>query len=248
MANKTTRPSRRGFFKTCLATATLVAANPALVARAGPVRQYNRVLLVDHQGEPVTSNMLSGGGAFLFHYPYITTPCFLMDIGREAPAIRDLQMDNGESYTWQGGSGPGASLVAFSAICAHKLSYPTRSISFINYRPGNTRFMDDEEQVRERSQVIYCCSERSVYDPARGAAVIGGPARQPLTAVELEYDDQADHYYATGTRGGELYEEFFQRFEFRVALEHGVDDVRTLSEEKAEVLSQENYSSQPVSC
>jgi len=32
------------------------------------------------------------------------------------------------------GVGARHSLVAYSAICAHKLSYPTREISFISYR------------------------------------------------------------------------------------------------------------------
>lgn len=32
------------------------------------------------------------------------------------------------------GVGPGASIVAFSAICAHRMSYPTRNVSFIDYR------------------------------------------------------------------------------------------------------------------
>ena len=34
-----------------------------------------------------------------------------------------------------GGIGRDKSVVSFSAICAHKLSHPSRNISFINYRP-----------------------------------------------------------------------------------------------------------------
>ncbi len=248
MPNPPNWTSRRGFVKTCLATATLVAANPALIAHAEPVRRYNRVMLVDHKGEPVTAKSLAVGGAFIFHYPYVTTPCFLLDIGRSVPGRSELQTDSGEPYAWQGGAGPKSSVVAFSAICAHKLSYPTRTISFLNYRPDNTRFMDSNDQVQERRQVIFCCSERSVYDPSRGAEVIGGPARQPLTSVELEYDAESDRMFAVGTRGGELYEEFFQRFGFRVAMDHGLTDVRKLAEGQAEVVDHGEYSSQPVTC
>lgn len=248
MTDKPNRQSRRGFVKTCLATATLVSANPALLARSEPVKSYNRVLLVDQDGKPLGSDVLSRGEAFVFHYPYVTTPCFLLDIGREIAAVNGLVMDSGEAYTGQGGSGPRSSVVAFSAICAHKLSYPTRTLSFLSYRPDTTRFMDSDNGISERSQVIFCCSERSVYDPADGARVIGGPARQPLTSVELEYDAEVDHYYAVGTRGGELYEEFFERFGFRVALEHALTDVREPAEGRAEVVPHADYSSQPVSC
>ncbi len=240
--------SRRGFFRTCLATATLVASNPSLLARAAPVRHYNRVLLVDEKGEPIRAQALTGGGAYIFHYPHVTTPCFLLDIGRPLAGGNALKTGDGEAYEWQGGAGPGASVVAFSAICAHKLSYPTRTLSFLNYRAESTPFMNGELAEEERKQIIYCCSERSVYDPARGAEVLGGPARQPLAAIELEYEAQTGRLYAVGTRGGELYEEFFRRFGFKLALDHGIEDVRALAEERAEAVAHERYSAQPVTC
>lgn len=248
MKHKTNSPARRSFVKTCLAAVAAVASNPAMMVRSEPLRRYHRVLLVDNQGEPVRSASLSRGDAFIFHYPHITTPCFLVDIGRSLDAGRELATEDGQRYHWQGGSGPGASVVAFSAICAHKLSYPTRTVSFLNFRPEPTRFMDGNQQVRERSQIIYCCSERSVYDPTRGAEVIGGPARQPLTTVDLEYDEANDRYFAVGTRGGELYEEFFTRFGFNLALVNQIDDVRALVEHTTEVIPHDAYSSQPVTC
>lgn len=248
MKQKSSLSTRRGFVKTCLATVAAVASNPAMVVRSEPLRSYNRVLLVDHLGEPIGSDALSRGDAFIFHYPHITTPCFLVDIGRSLNTGRDLATEDGQHYRWRGGAGPGASVVAFSAICAHKLSYPTRTVSFLNFRPELTRYMDSNEKVSERSQIIYCCSERSVYDPSRGAEVIGGPARQPLTTVDLEYDGANDRFYAVGTRGGELYEEFFIRFGFRLALENEIDDVRALAAGTTEVIPHDRYSSQPVTC
>ena len=136
----------------------------------------------------------------------------------------------------------------FPPFAPTSLSYPTRTVSFLNFRPERTRYMDGNEQVRERSQIIYCCSERSVYDPSRGAEVIGGPARQPLTTVDLEYDPANDRYFAVGTRGGELYEEFFYRFGFRLALENEIDDVRALAVDTTEAIPHDRYSSQPVTC
>ena len=65
-------------------------------------------------------------------------------------------------------------MVAFSAICAHKLVYPTTAISFIGLRSG---------QRGEPANVIHCCGDNSQYDPLHGARVIDGPAPQPLAAV-----------------------------------------------------------------
>ena len=36
------------------------------MARAEPVRRYNRVMLVDHQGAPISGESLSRGDAFIF--------------------------------------------------------------------------------------------------------------------------------------------------------------------------------------
>ena len=96
--------------------------------------------------------------------------------------------------------------------------------------------------------MIYCCSERSVYDPARGARVLAGPAPQPLTAILLEHDPATDHYYATGTLGGELYDRFFSSFGFRVALEHGNDNIRERTGDTVVAYPPDHYSVNPVRC
>jgi Rieske Fe-S protein len=121
--------------------------------------------------------------SYVFHYPYVTTPCFLIDLGAPAEAGAELETSDGRPYRWTGGVGPGRSIVAFSAICAHRMSYPTRNVSFIDYRhkPMNTEAAGDDWW--SRGQVIYCCSEGSVYDPSDGARVLAGPAPQPLAAV-----------------------------------------------------------------
>ena len=49
---------------------------------------------------------------------------------------------------------------------------------------------------------------------------MAGPAPQPLAAILLEYEPKSDAVYAVGTLGGEMFDEFFKRFEFRLALEH----------------------------
>jgi hypothetical protein len=65
--------------------------------------------------------------------------------------------------SWQGGIGADKSVVAYSAICAHKMTYPTRQVSFIGYR-------DAPSPVAGKGKVITCCSDRSVYDPSGGRA------------------------------------------------------------------------------
>ena len=69
-------------------------------------------------------------------------------------------------------------------------------------------------------RVIFCCSEKSVYDPAGGARVLGGPARQPLATILLQSDPESGALSALGTVGGEMYDAFFEKFAFRLALEH----------------------------
>ena len=106
------------------------------------------------------------------------------------------------------------------------MSYPTRNVSFIDYRhePMNTGAVGDDWW--SRGQVIYCCSEGSVYDPSDGARVLAGPAPQPLAAVSLEYEADEQALYATGVYGGDLLERFLNEFGFQVALTHKNNDIR----------------------
>jgi hypothetical protein len=50
---------------------------------------------------------------------------------------------------------------------------------------------------------------------------LGGPAEQPLCAVLLEHDAKADTLTATGTLGGELFDDFFRKYEMKLSLEVG---------------------------
>jgi hypothetical protein len=132
------------------------------------------------------------------------------------------------------------SIVAYSAICAHRLTYPTREISFISYRAEHT-------PQNHFGQVIHCCSEHSQYDPAEGAKVLAGPAPQPLAAILLEHDRKDDGLYAVGTLGGELFNEFFSKYEFRLALDHG-GHARTVVESRCIVSELAQYCRQQVKC
>ena len=110
------------------------------------------------------------------------------------------------------------------------------------------RFVGEEDGTQERAGIIYCCSERSVYDPADGARVLGGPAPQPLAAIALEHDPADDGLHATGTWGQEVFDRFFDKHTLRLTLEYGVDDPRAPVGEATRVLPIEDYSRTQMMC
>ena len=177
---------------------------------------------------------------FIFHYPFAATPCFLLNLGRPAKASASLKTGAGEPYEWKGGVGAERSVVAYSAICAHRLAYPTRDITFISYR--------SEKSTSNRiGNVIHCCAEHSQYDPAEGARVLAGPAPQPLAAILLEHDSSTDELHAVGTLGAEMFSEFFEKYAFRLSLEHGAGARAPVSGACA-VQDLESYSRQQMKC
>jgi arsenite oxidase small subunit len=202
---------RRHFIGSCSA-AVCVTALPALAANARP-HPYARALLADARGDPLRAAAIEPLTNYVFHYPYHATPVFLLDLAQPLPA-QSLLTSRHDAYAWPGGVGPNRSIVAYSAICAHRLVYPTRDVSFISFRKKRAR-----RGVQDR--LIHCCSEHSQYDPARGAQVVAGPATQPLCAVLLEYDAHADTLTAYATLGGELFEAFFRQYRAKLAIEEG---------------------------
>lgn len=219
--------TRRNFVKLCASALTMVSASPHLLARAAVnVQRYPRVRLVVARGKPLRLADLVVGENYLFHYPYISTPCFLVDLGAPTVAGATLNTEEGGVYRWQGGIGPGRSIVAFSAICAHKMTHPARAVSFINYRHQPVQFDDKAEARARRANVIYCCSEKSVYDATDGARVLGGPAPQPLAAIGLEYDEKEAVLYAVNVYGGAMFDKFFETFRTRLELEYLTTNVR----------------------
>ncbi len=203
---------RRRFVTACAAAAAGgLAASTRAWAAALP-QLYARTLLIDVHGDPVKARQLAPLTNYVFNYPFVATPCFLLDLGRPVAAAPLLRAD-GEGYTWSGGVGAGRSLVAFSAICAHKLAYPTRELSFIRFQARRSATSD--------GNLIHCCADHSVYDPAAGARVVSGPAPQPLAAILLDHDAARDELYALGTVGAEQFDAFFRKYDFRLSLDYG---------------------------
>jgi len=229
---------RRDFIQTCALSAAV--GLPALAQENASPRYYNRAQLVDAAGLPIKSRSLAAQRNFIFHYPYTGTPCFLLNLGKPVKAAAALKTADAKSYLWQGGVGANASVVAYSAICAHRLTYPSRQISFISFR-------SDSSPRNKHANVIHCCSEHSQYDPAEGARVIAGPAPQPLATILLEHDKASDGIYAVGTLGGEMFNEFFSKFDFKLALEHNGTAKRPVAD-RIVVSELSQYCQQQVKC
>src|SRR5436305_11016984 len=189
---------RRAFLGACAALGGAAFAVDAY-ADAAP-RLYARTRLVDTKGAPMRVRDLTPDTNYVFQYPYASTPCFLLRLTSSMTTGQSLRRTDGTAYAWQGGVGPERTVVGFSAICAHKLAYPTREVSFIRYQR-------DPSQTSS-GHVIHCCADHSVYDPAQGARVVAGPAPQPLAAIVLEHERTQDELYATGTLGAEQFDAF----------------------------------------
>ncbi len=231
---------RRKFLGTCAAlsgtagfSALSVWANvPPRIVRKDATGRFGRRAL--------RARTLLAQTNYVFHFPYVGTPCFLLNLGRAVDSPATLQREDGGAYAWQGGVGPSRAIVAFSAICAHKLAYPTRDVSFIRYQTQRSATSD--------ANVIHCCAEHSVYDPASGARVLSGPAPQPLAAILLEYDAAKDGLAAVGTVGAEQFDAFFRKYEFRLAMEYGQGKAKLPVGATAVVKELTQYCRQTIQC
>jgi arsenite oxidase small subunit len=232
---------RRSFIESCTAGAACIsaaAALPAFAADARP-RAYPQALLVNERGEPLKASSLMPLTNYVFHYPFEATPVFLLELGKPAQP-QSLSTKSHDAYDWPGGVGPRRSVVAYSAICAHQLVYPTRDVSFISFRKTRA-------QRGVRDELIHCCADHSQYDPARGAQVLSGPAPQPLCAVLLAHDPKADTLTAYATLGGELFDDFFRKYEMKLSLEVG-PKARNQVGGEAVVRELEKFCRNPIRC
>lgn len=234
---------RRQFIRACAASAGAAQtfATPGAVHAAGPLRPkaYKRAKLLAPGGAPLRAAQLAPLRNYVFFYPFQGTPCFLLNLGKPLKAASVTATD-GAAYEWPGGAGRQKSVVAYSAICSHQLTYPTKDISFISFRAGKSG-------ANRHADVIHCCSEHSQYDPAAGAKVLSGPAPQPLAAILLEHDAATDELFATGTLGGEMFNDFFRKYEMKLTLDMG-GKAKLGVGDACQVSELDNYCRQQVRC
>jgi len=229
---------RRRFIKICGGTAALAGLQTTYLEtiQAAEMKAFKRVKLVDAQGNPLKAKQLASEEAYIFNYPYKSTPCFLINLAAKPAGPMTLQADDGE-YAWKGGIGPNGALVSYSAICAHQLSYPTKEHSPISYT-GPTL-----SKLAGSSGKIVCCEHDRVYDPAQGGKMVvtSKEATQPLAAVVIEYDAGSDEIYAVGVTGGLLYDEFFRSYKRALLAEYGAGVAREEVSESAVTMPLSKY-------
>ena len=231
---------RRRFLESCVAMSGAAGLTTLPAWADVAPRLYARVRLAGAAGSPLKARSLVAETNYVFNYPFVGTPCFLLDLGRPVVAPATLRREDGATYTWEGGVGPTRSIVAFSAICAHKLAYPTPDVSFIRYQR--------QKSPTSGAQVIHCCADHSVYDPASGGRVVAGPAPQPLAAILLDYDPASDELAALGTIGAEQFEAFFRKYEFKLTLDHGRAKANRAVGATAVVRELAQYCKQTIQC
>lgn len=228
------RVTRREFIRamgaTGLAIATLSLIPPIFnyirpkIPRALP---YPETRLVWPDGSPVRVDELEVNKHYIFSYPLINTPNFLINLGdeegrpigirvklNEVPVILEeppiLFMDRGRGfieYEVPGsgrvyeveGVGPNKSIVAYSAICQH-FGCP---YNLINFYPPGVEPPNARSDLAKRGAVIYCRCHGSLFDPYRGATVLLPPARRPQPFVKLEVRD--GELWATSVVGPTIY-------------------------------------------
>ena len=183
---------RRDFIKFCAASAV---AAPAVAADAR-ARFYSRARLVDANGIALKAKAIPANRNLIFHYPYASTPCFLLNLGRPAKASAALETADKHPYEWRGGVGAGRSVVAYSAICPHTYTHPTIESTMIHYFGP-----DAPATVSQRAGVVTCCVHGSTFEPGRGAVPLQPPAEIPLATVVLEWEEATDALFATGLLG-----------------------------------------------
>jgi Rieske Fe-S protein len=234
---------RRDFIKICTTTAAAVAAGiGAPLAYSGVTKDFQKVKLVDADGNPLKASSLGKDDAYIFHYPFVSTPAFLISLPAAAAAGNDLKTESGESYSSTGGVGANKNVVAFVAICTHQLAHPDPSGSVLGYSAGAS------ETANGQGAVITCCAHNSAFDPAKGANVVTGKATQPLPTIRLEHDAATDEIYATGMVGADMYEDFFKKFKKNLHKEFGIGTYKNEASGSAKAIPMSKYSAEADHC
>jgi hypothetical protein len=176
-------------------------------------RRYERVVLVDDHGSALKASNLKPLTNYVFHYPYEATPVFLLDLGK--PALpQALSTRTQDSYAWPGGVGLQAQRRRLFGDLPAPARVPDAGRSFISFRR-------DARAAGRAGRVDPLLRRPQPVRPARGSQVMSGPAQQPLLAVLLEHDAKTDTLAAWGTLGGELFDDFFRKYEMKLSLEIG---------------------------
>ncbi|MFN3598263.1 MAG: (2Fe-2S)-binding protein [Aquificaceae bacterium] len=237
---------RRGFIKVCgtVAVASMLDAtfysNLLASQKDNMLKTYNKAILVKEDGTPLKESDIKPHVNYIFFYPHAATPCYLINLEQEIKPA-EIKLKDGKSYTWPGGIGSKRSIVAYSAICAHQWSYPTKEYSFINYYPPHT-----PSETTKKAGIIQCCAHLALYDPKEGAKVIDGPAEVPLASILLQ--EEEGNIYAVGLLGVEQFTQFFDNYKAELRQRYGTTAKARELVEKCIVMEVDKYVQAVVRC
>ena len=204
---------RRNFLKISGVSGAMVAIAPSTIT--GQLRAddgtlfeaYERVQLVDAEGNPLKATGLKIETNYLFNYPFVGTPSILLDLGEETAKDVKLKSEDEEEYIWKGGVGAKRTIVAYSAICSHQLAHPTPDDSFVQYLARGKTTMATEQ----KGGIIVCSSHLSAFDTKQGCKQVAGPAEQALASIIIEVA-QDDTLWASAVLGPDKFHDYFKRY------------------------------------
>jgi len=213
---------RRDFIKLGVIGGAVVVSNPdtlnnTLYAHDGRLFQsYNRVKLVDENSNAIKASKLVKEEAYIFNYPHVGTPNFLINLGKPAKRKVILKTQTGKEYLWSEGVGTFGAIVAYSGICSHQLMHPNKEISVVSYVKNAEKTM-----ACDRGGMIICAAHLSAFDPEEGGKNYAGPANEGLASIVLEHDEKTDELYAVGVLGPQRYQEYFASFKKQLKKDFG---------------------------
>ncbi len=205
------------------------------------VTRYKQALLVDAQGKPIWFDTIMGDVPFIFNYPFAATPNFLLLLDLPVKSM-EYPTSEGGKYQAPGGIGNGKNLVAYSAICPHQWSYPTKDFTVVNY------YNKKDPGCMQGVQLVKCCAHLSVFDPKICGKKIDGPAENHLAMIVLDADETKKEIYAVGVAGRNQYTEFFDLHKQELRKDYGSSAKAKEEVEKATVVRLEKYSANVIKC
>ncbi|SFZ97874.1 Ubiquinol-cytochrome C reductase iron-sulfur subunit [hydrothermal vent metagenome] len=237
---------RRSFLKLSGTTAMAIAIAPSLItqklyAENGNLFQtFEKVQLKDAEGNALKVSTLITEENYIFNYPHAATPAIMVNLATPTEKDIKLKAEDGTEYLYSGGAGSKGTLVAYSAICPHQLTYPQKSMSMFQYvnEKGKTLAYD-------KGGVFVCSSHLSAFEPKQGGKVVGGPANQGLASIILEIDKD-DNIWAVAVLGPVKFQEFFDAFKQDLKAEYGRRGAKKLVQTEAKVQILKNFSAELI--
>lgn len=235
---------RRGFLKLSGTTAAAIVVAPSLIteplkAEDGTLYEsYDKIMLKDADGNPLKASTLVKEENYVFNFPHVATPCFLVKLTGPTQTNVKLSAEDGTEYTFKGGSGKDGDIVAYSAICPHQFAYPNPDVTFFQYVPKGTSTV---AYSTEKDGIFVCSSHLSAFAPKEGGKRLVGPTKEPLAQIVLEIDEN-DVIWAVGVLGPNKFHDFLKAFKSDFKKFYGNKrKAKKLVKQEAKVLTLKNY-------